>query len=106
VKAITIFLVFILLVPVFNVQGGEETHQERIPSSDTMLFDLLVLRPIGLATCALGLAASIVSVPFDSWSRDPSYVGKRFIEEPFEFTFLRPLGKIDPDGIRSVIRNE
>ena len=100
------FLIFLLLIPFFSLQAGDDMSVKQKPSGDSMLFDLLVLRPLGIATCVIGIAASIASAPFNLGNPDSSHVGKRLIEEPFEFTFLRPLGEINHGGVKNVIRAE
>lgn len=94
-KFFVLFLTFLLFLSAWNIEAKDDVaHDKNKPSGESMLFDLLFLRPIGIATCALGIAASIVSIPFNLGNPNPQYVGQRFIEEPFEYTFLRPLGKI------------
>jgi hypothetical protein len=51
--------------------------------------DLLITRPLGLASLVVGSAVYIVSLPFTQ-SRDK--VAKTFVEDPYYFTFKRPLG--------------
>lgn len=60
---------------------------------DATLFDLLILRPMGLVSCAVGLAASIVALPFAGTTGAGAEVGDKLITEPFEYTFRRPIGQ-------------
>lgn len=66
-------------------------------SGESMLFDLIFLRPLGVGACAVGVAASILSIPFNLANPEPEHVVRKFVKEPFEYTFLRPLGYI-PSG--------
>ena len=59
---------------------------------DATLFDLIILRPMGIAACAVGLAASLVAFPFAATTGAGSEVGDKLITEPFEWTFRRPIG--------------
>jgi hypothetical protein len=59
---------------------------------DATLFDLLILRPMGIAACAVGLAASVVALPFAGTTGAGSELGDKLITEPFEYTFRRPIG--------------
>jgi hypothetical protein len=59
---------------------------------DATLFDLIILRPMGLASCAVGVAASLVAFPFAATTGAGAEVGDKLITEPFEYTFRRPLG--------------
>ena len=59
---------------------------------DATLFDLIILRPMGLAACAVGLAGSLVAFPFALTTGAGAEVGDKLITEPFEYTFRRPIG--------------
>jgi hypothetical protein len=59
---------------------------------DAPLFDLLILRPMGIAACAVGIATSIWALPFAAMSGSGAEVGEKLIIEPFEYTFKRPIG--------------
>ena len=59
---------------------------------DSVLFDLIFLRPMGIAACAVGLAGSIVAFPFAATTGAGAEVGDKLITEPFEYTFRRPIG--------------
>lgn len=64
--------------------------------SDSILFDILILRPAGILACGLGLAASVAALPFSLPSGSQKEVTKSLIDEPFAYTFKRPVGEIDP----------
>lgn len=74
-------------------------YAQDVPDSSSMLFDLFFLRPLGLAICALGISAAILSLPFTLGSPNLEIVGKRLVEEPLKFTFSRPLGQINFEGV-------
>jgi hypothetical protein len=59
---------------------------------DATLFDLLILRPMGIASCVLGVASTLVAFPFAFTTGAGSEVGDKLITEPFEWTFQRPIG--------------
>ena len=59
---------------------------------DSTLFDLLILRPMGIAACAVGLATSVWAFPFAAATGSGAEVGDKLIVEPFEYTFRRPVG--------------
>jgi hypothetical protein len=97
-KRIVIGLLVLLAVSLLQLpaQAGTTTRyavQERgdIPV-DNVLFDLLILRPMGIAACAVGVAASIVAFPFAATTGAGAEVGDHLITEPFEYTFRRPIG--------------
>lgn len=59
---------------------------------DSTLFDLIILRPMGIAACAVGLAGSLVAFPFALTTGAGAEVGDKLITDPFEYTFRRPIG--------------
>jgi hypothetical protein len=56
--------------------------------------DAFILRPLGIAACAIGIAGSILALPFAITSRSEDRLGQQFIKKPFEYTFTRPLGDV------------
>ncbi len=59
---------------------------------DATLFDLFILRPMGIAACAVGLGTSIWALPFAATTGAGAEVGDKLLTEPFEYTFKRPIG--------------
>lgn len=64
--------------------------------ADAILFDLVLLRPVGLASMGVGFAATIVGLPFSIIGNNTREVGDALIGETTKFTFVRPLGEIVP----------
>ena len=62
------------------------------PSFPSILCDLIFLRPAGVAALGLGLAATVVAMPFALPTGSMGQVSQNLIGAPFEFTFERPLG--------------
>jgi hypothetical protein len=62
------------------------------PAGDSVLFDVLFLRPVGIVACAVGLAGSVVATPFVITSESPSRVYKALVVDPFAYTFKRRVG--------------
>ena len=59
---------------------------------DATLFDLFILRPMGIAACAVGLGSSVLALPLVITTGSGAEVGDKLITEPFDYTFRRPLG--------------
>jgi hypothetical protein len=93
-----LFLILILFSAVGRPVGAEE-HPSILPErSDCaqevpVILDVLVLRPVGLAMCTLGLVAAVVALPFALPGDNVSKVYRHLIADPFEYTFKRPLGR-------------
>ena len=61
----------------------------------SMMFDLVVLRPLGLAATVVGTAFFIVSLPFSALGGNTDEAAKKLVVEPAKYTFSRPLGAED-----------
>lgn len=64
------------------------------PSPGAIVADVLVLRPLGFAGTVLGGAAFIVSLPVTVPSHKVNSAAKFLVEEPFNYTFERPIGQM------------
>ncbi len=62
------------------------------PSGELILFDVLILRPLGLAATALGTAGAVVTAPLAAQTCEWDLVERKLIREPYNYTFCRPLG--------------
>ena len=61
---------------------------------DAMLFDLILLRPLGLASVGFGFAGTIVAFPFSVIANNSREVGEAMLGETLNYTFVRPLGDV------------
>ena len=60
-----------------------------------MAFDFVVLRPLGIATTAVGCGFFIATLPFTVWSGERIKQSRHgFVVEPATYTFVRPLGDL------------
>jgi len=67
--------------------GGRIPSQEDNLNDVLIIIDILIIRPAGLASCLIGLAASVIALPFALPSHSTDKVYKALIEEPFSYTF-------------------
>jgi hypothetical protein len=66
------------------------------PKGEKVLWDSLVMRPAGLVTCVLGIGGFIVALPFALTSQTQNQAFDSMLVEPFNYTFARPVGLLDP----------
>ena len=99
-KLISIAAVSLLLATSTVAVAGD--HNRRYadspdiqPNGVTMAADLLVARPLGLATTLVGAAVFLVALPFAALAGDVSTPARYLMEEPARFTFDRPLGHVE-----------
>ena len=74
---------------------NDDEYTGSMPEGDAILADVLVVRPLGIVACLVGIGGSFVTLPFAASSNSGDRVGRALLEEPFEYTFRRPLGDLD-----------
>ncbi len=79
-----------------DVRPGDPLPCES-PPGELIVVDTLVLRPLGVAACIIGLAGAVVALPFAAASNSADRVAQSLIVEPFQYTFQRPLGTLSYD---------
>ncbi|HEU0198594.1 MAG TPA: hypothetical protein VFQ88_15450 [Nevskiaceae bacterium] len=63
------------------------------PAAGAMIFDLLLVRPLGLVATALGTGLFIVNLPLSVFEKNaPAQPFQKLVVDPARFTFTRPLG--------------
>jgi len=67
---------------------------DQAPRADAMIFDALLLRPLGLVSTVFGGAVFIVSLPFTVGSGSTGAAVDKLVGAPLQYTFTRPLGQI------------
>lgn len=90
----------LVAAPLYSQETDKEQIAANQPAAESMLWDILVMRPAGLVTCVLGIGATIVALPFAIPSGSASKVADTLIGEPFMYTFGRPIGHFDPSEPR------
>jgi signal peptidase I len=60
-----------------------------------MVVDVLVVRPLGLATTVVGAVLTVVALPFTIPSGSMRESAQYMVVEPAEYTFKRPLGEFE-----------
>ena len=63
------------------------------PTGGMMMWDAVVMRPIGMAGTVLGSVVWLVSYPFAYWGGNTDASTEALVQHPFEWTFQRPLGE-------------
>ena len=81
-------LAALLLVP----QMGYSQAVEEVPSAVAMTSDLIIARPLLLATTIIGTVAFIVSLPFSLAGGNTGEAAQTLVVGPARTTFVRCLG--------------
>jgi hypothetical protein len=101
-KIIAICLTAVLLELACGSAAFAGSQEESMPNRQSqaddipVIIDVLILRPVGLVACVVGLAAAVIALPFAIPSGSMDQVSQALIQEPFYYTFKRPLGKNMP----------
>lgn len=64
----------------------------REPSAESIVFDVLLVRPLGVAATAVGTVIFVAGLPFTVPTMSVGTAAKKLVAEPFVFTFGRPVG--------------
>ncbi len=90
------FFCGLFVLPVFAEDEFEKPSYRATGDGDAMLFDLILLRPLGLASVGIGFAATVVAFPFSVIANNTREVGDAMLGETTNYTFVRPLGEVFP----------
>jgi hypothetical protein len=83
-----------LIVGLLSPAAFADQYAEREkPTGGMMMWDALVMRPIGIVGTVLGSAVWLVSYPFAALGGNTDESTEALVQEPFEWTFQRPLGE-------------
>jgi hypothetical protein len=97
-KSLVFLIAAVLLItwaasPVLAKRKQSITGEDR--NAVSMMFDLVVLRPLGLVATVVGTAFFVVSLPFSILGGNTGEAAKKLMVEPAKYTFSRPLGAED-----------
>jgi hypothetical protein len=74
----------------------EEVMPDAAPSAGAMVFDLVIVRPLGLIATILGSGVFLLQLPLDLiQGKPPVDPAQKLVVEPARYTFDRPLGVMD-----------
>lgn len=98
-KRSLVFLIAAVLLITWAASPVLAKRKQSITGEDrnavSMMFDLVVLRPLGLVATVVGTAFFVVSLPFSVLGGNTGEAAKKLMVEPAKYTFSRPLGAED-----------
>lgn len=65
------------------------------PQGEFIIFDALVLRPLGFVSMAVGMVGAAAASPYAASSNSMDRVQRELIDKPYNYTICRPVGDID-----------
>lgn len=94
--SVLVLAVFLALaVPAASMAADYGDHGE--PSAGAIVFDIVLVRPLGVAATALGTAFFIAGLPFTLPTASVGTAGRKLVVDPLAFTFKRPIGEVRED---------
>ena len=89
---IIITIAAMMTMPIATNTLAAEYFETEDPSGGAMMFDLAVVRPVGIIATAVGCVFFVVSSPFSALGGNIDTAGEKLVKDPAAFTFKRPLG--------------
>jgi hypothetical protein len=81
--------------PPLSTPTQQATTIHSDPPGELIIADVLVMRPLGMAACVIGLAGALLAWPFAAITNSCDRVCNELIVKPYKYTFERPLGQMD-----------
>ena len=92
-KSLVLAMIAALMMPLASTAFAQEYFEMEDPSGGAMMFDLAVVRPVGIVATAVGCVFFVVSSPFSALGGNIDMAREKLINDPAAFTFKRPLGE-------------
>ena len=83
----------LIFVPFGTSALAQEYFEAKEPSGGAMMYDMVVLRPVGVVATVIGSAFWLVSLPFSAAGDNVGTATEKLVKDPAAFTFKRPLGE-------------
>jgi hypothetical protein len=90
---VMVIIATLLLISFGTAASAEEYFEAEDPSGGEMLFDVALVRPVGIIATAVGSVFYVLSLPFSAGGDNVDAAGEKLVKEPARFTFKRPLGE-------------
>ena len=93
-KTFVVLLVVVFVTSVFASSSfAQAVIQKDEISTENMVADAVLVRPLGLCAVVLGVGLFIISLPFSALGKNVKEAGQKLVVAPAKFTFTRPLGE-------------
>jgi hypothetical protein len=92
-ESMVLFMIAVLIVSPAAVAASDAEAILGAPvTTESMIVDVVLARPLGLVTTVAGAALFIVSLPFSALGKNTGAAYEKLVKRPAVFTFQRPLG--------------
>ncbi len=94
-KTVVMLLVAVFVTTVFaSGSFAQAVIQDEEISTENMVVDAILVRPLGLCAVVLGVGLFVISLPFSALGKNVKEAGEKLVVAPAKFTFTRPLGDL------------
>jgi hypothetical protein len=83
----------LVLIPFGSAALAEEYFEAEEPEGGEMIYDAVIVRPIGMVATAIGSVFFVLTLPFSAAGDNVDAAQEELIKKPARFTFKRPLGE-------------
>jgi hypothetical protein len=90
---IVLVIATLIVIPFGSAALAQEFFESTEPEGGEMIYDTLVLRPVGIIATAVGSVFFILSLPFSALGDNVDAASEKLVRDPYRYTFERPLGE-------------
>jgi hypothetical protein len=91
-KGIVTGVIIAVLASLLGASPAVWAQDIQEPTGTEITVDLMIARPVGAASLAVGTAIFIVTLPFAVATGSTKITADKLVAEPYNFTFVRDLG--------------
>lgn len=97
IRSVVVSVVLLCVVSVSQASDDHHAynHPDILSTGEKMVFDAIVLRPVGLVTTVAGSAIYTISLPFSLLGGNEKEARENLVNNPARYTFKRPLGDLE-----------
>ena len=97
IRSVVVSVVLLCVVSFAHASDDHHAynHPDILSTGEKMVFDAIVLRPVGLVTTVAGSAIYTISLPFSLLGGNEKEARENLVNNPARYTFKRPLGDLE-----------
>jgi hypothetical protein len=88
-----LILAALVVIPLESPVRAQDQYETEQATGGGMMYDFLVVRPVGIVATLVGSAFYVVALPFYALGGNTDDAGQKLVKDPFNYTFKRPLGE-------------
>lgn len=89
-----VLIAAMIAIPCSALASNLPSDEDQVKVAE-MATDLVIVRPVGIATVILGFGCFLISTPFSALGGNTGEAWDTMVVKPARFTFKRPLGDFE-----------